>query len=358
MKSLKILDWPQNRFYSETHPFHRWSGQLKENGIKVEFYFDHTDKRLRDADYLIIHSRYFEDGWQNTIKRTVENEEELIGFLIGKKKTVGKLIWFDAADSTGSNDFPIIEFVDTFLKKQILKNTDYYSEGKNLRIWLDNNDFEKTLSAFKPCPKDQLYKIKVGWNIGLNDYRTYRYKLTKLSNYLSYKIYSNRFSAVNKERKYDLIFRGTTHNSSALAQAISFQRNKIINIFDTLNFNILRGNPVSKNIYWKELRNSKVSISPFGWGEICYRDFETLISGAVLIKPSMEHLQTYPNIYIPNETYIPVDWNLNDLEEKLEVLLNNYASFKHIAENAQELYKTNINNAELFVDCVKRMINY
>lgn len=101
-----------------------------------------------------------------------------------------------------------------------------------------------------------------------------------------------------------------------------------------------------------------MSISPFGWGEICYRDFETLISGAVLIKPSMEHLQTYPNIYIPNETYIPVDWNLSDLEEKLEDLLNNYTSYKHIAENAQELYKTNINSAQLFVDCVKRMINY
>ncbi len=357
MKSLKILDWPQKRFYSETHPFHRWRSQLKESGIKVEFYFDHTDKGLNNADYLIIHSRYFADGWQNVLNRTEKNEEELIKFLMVIRKTVGKLIWFDAADSTGSSDFPIIEFVDTFLKKQILKNIDYYSEGRNLRIWLNGNDCEKKLIAFNQCPKDQLYKIKVGWNIGLNDYRMYRYKLTRLSNYLSYNIYPNKFSVVNKERKFDLIFRGTTHNSNAFAQAVSFQRNKLIRIFNALNFNILRGEAVSKNRYWQELRNCKLSISPFGWGEICYRDFETLISGAVLIKPSMEHLQTYPDIYIPNETYIPVGWNLNDLEEKLEYLLNNYASYKRIAENGQELYKTAINDVELFVNCVKRMIN-
>lgn len=357
MKSLKILDWPQKRFYSETHPFYRWSNQLKESGIKVEFYFDHTNKRLRDADYLMIHSRYFEDGWQNIFKRTAKSEEDLITFLVGIRQVVGKLIWFDAADSTGSNDFPIIEFVDTFLKKQILKNIDYYSEGRDLRIWLNNNDFEQTLSGFKQCSKDQLYKIKVGWNIGLNDYRTYGYKLTRLSNYLSYNIYPNKFSLVDKDREFDLIFRGTTHNSSGLANAVSFQRNKVISMFDTLNFHILRGNPVPKNKYWQELRNSKVSISPFGWGEICYRDFETLISGSLLIKPSMEHLETYPNIYVPNETYIPLSWNLNDLEEKLEDLLNNYSAYKHIAENAQQLYKSTISDAELFVNSVKRMIN-
>ena len=31
-------------------------------------------------------------------------------------------------------------------------------------------------------------------------------------------------------------------------------------------------------------------LSPFGWGEICYRDFEAALNGMLLIKPDMNTL--------------------------------------------------------------------
>ena len=31
-------------------------------------------------------------------------------------------------------------------------------------------------------------------------------------------------------------------------------------------------------------------MSPFGFGEICYRDFEAMLNGACLIKPDVSHL--------------------------------------------------------------------
>ena len=31
-------------------------------------------------------------------------------------------------------------------------------------------------------------------------------------------------------------------------------------------------------------------LSPFGWGEICYRDFEAIMCGNILVKPDMSHL--------------------------------------------------------------------
>ena len=38
-------------------------------------------------------------------------------------------------------------------------------------------------------------------------------------------------------------------------------------------------------------------ISPFGWGEICFRDFESIILGKLLIKPNCDHI-TLGQIFI------------------------------------------------------------
>jgi hypothetical protein len=39
------------------------------------------------------------------------------------------------------------------------------------------------------------------------------------------------------------------------------------------------------------LTNSKLCFSPFGYGELCWRDIEGLSDGGCLIKPDMGHLQ-------------------------------------------------------------------
>lgn len=360
MKTLKILDWPSQRFFSETHPFHKWRRELRESGIQVEFHTDHTSSKLRNADFLLIHSRYFMNGWQDIYKRTPENEYQLLLFLSGLKKTTGKLIWFDAADSSGSSDFPIIDFVDVFLKKQILKDRSYYTEKSkknDLRIWLNDIRLNTEITPFKPCPKDQLYKLRLGWNIGLNDYRYFGYKMGRLSNYLSYYLYPTRFSKVEKDRPYDLTFRGRTHHGKDLKNAISYQRNTVLQLFDSLNLKIARGSGIPKFRYWREMRKAKLSISPFGWGEICYRDFETFIAGAILVKPSMEHMDTYPQLFIPQETYIPIRWDMSDLEEKLDFLITQYPHYRQIAENGQAHYRSAINDGDSFINSILQILN-
>lgn len=357
MKVLKILDWPSKRFYGETHHFYRWKESFLENDLKIEIYFDHKDNRLKGADYLLLHSRYFADGWQNIHTRSSQNEDELKTYLLEMKSTVGKVIWFDAADSTGSSDFPIISLVDVFMKKQRLKNIDYYTstEQKDIRIWL-NSIPEEERTTFAPCPVDQLHKIKLGWNIGFNDYRYFGYKMSRLSNYLSYKLYPTQLSAADKIRKYDLAFRGTIHKDKGDKNMISYQRNHVLGLFEKLNLNIASGGNVSRAKYWKELRDSKLSISPFGWGEICYRDFETFIAGSVLIKPLMDHMETFPNVFVENETYVPVSWSLAELEDKLVDIAGHYEDYRPIAKNAQEKYFNLINDAQSFINNFKQNI--
>lgn len=351
MKTLKIIDWPSQRFYSETHPFYKWKNEFKEYGVKIEFVKSHLDNKIHGSDYLLIHSRYFEKG-KNIFTEQREDQEYLVNYLTEMRRSTSKLIWFDASDSSGSSDFPLIPFVDIFLKKQILKDLNYYTnpkENNELRIWL-NNKSDKPDYPFPACPADQLKKIRLGWNLGFNDYRYFGYKMSRLSNYLSYNLYPLKFSRPSNDRKLDLTFRGTIHKEENGLNKVMQQRNITLSFLDQLNMKIAAGKPIPKKKYWNELRNSKLSVSPYGWGEVCYRDFETFVAGSLLIKPSMEHLNTYPDVYKPFETYFPVSWDMHDLPEVLEYLTSNYSNYREIAHNGQETYKNIISNGNAFVN--------
>ncbi len=91
---------------------------------------------------------------------------------------------------------------------------------------------------------------------------------------------------------------------------------------------------VSRWRFRAELLGSKLCVSPFGWGEIAYRDFEAILSGALLLKPDMGHLVTEPDLFRPWETYVPLRWDLSDLETQVATCLADQALRRRIAGNA------------------------
>jgi len=356
MKQIRFLDWPLKRYYGETHVFHRWKNLLRENGLQVTLHYDHRDTALLDADSLIIHSRYF-GAWQNTATRNTQNHDELLSFLAGCRAGVNRLIWFDAADSTGSADLMLLPHVDLFLKKQLLKDKSYYlaNTGKpNLRIWLPESEIAN--ASFTPADPAGLDKMRLAWNIGLNDYRYFGYKMSRLSNYLDYTLYPLRFKTVSKDRPLDVVFRGTIHQGLDAQHGVSEQRNQVLQLLKGIKRNIPVGKITSKRAYWRELKQARVGISPFGWGEICYRDFEIMISGCLLIKPDMKHLETYPNVFIEKETYLPVRWDMADLELQLNTVIEDFPTYLHIAAQGQELYKKACMDGQGFVNHFKQTI--
>ncbi|MDT0683385.1 hypothetical protein RM543_11865 [Roseicyclus sp. F158] len=86
--------------------------------------------------------------------------------------------------------------------------------------------------------------------------------------------------------------------------------------------------------YMAELGRSKLCFSPFGSGELCWRDVEAILAGAVLLKPSMDHLRTLPDLYRPWETYVPLAWDFSDLGEKVRTLLGAQEMREEIAREA------------------------
>lgn len=100
------------------------------------------------------------------------------------------------------------------------------------------------------------------------------------------------------------------------------------------NLKILSGTGVNWKQYMAEMQNSKLCFSPFGYGELCWRDVEAFATGAVLIKPDMSHLKTLPNLYVANETYIPTKWDFSDLHDVVHKVLSDDNLRKHVATEA------------------------
>jgi hypothetical protein len=91
---------------------------------------------------------------------------------------------------------------------------------------------------------------------------------------------------------------------------------------------------ISRKEYLKELSASKICFSPFGYGEVCWRDYEAVQCGTLLVKPDMAHIETRPDIFRPFETYVPVRWDLSDLEEKIQYYIAHPEERIAIAERA------------------------
>jgi hypothetical protein len=103
--------------------------------------------------------------------------------------------------------------------------------------------------------------------------------------------------AANVDRPIDVSFAGTTTYSGGLIEthrkSCCWTLAEMIHDTD-LKIEIQIGRPLSHEQYADLLFNSKCVVSPCGWGETTYRDWEAIFAGCVLIKPCIEHLDDFP----------------------------------------------------------------
>jgi hypothetical protein len=104
-------------------------------------------------------------------------------------------------------------------------------------------------------------------------------------------------------------------------------RHKILDIVSTLRCRCVTSKKLGKlpmDQYHNTLANSKICISPYGYGEIAIRDVEAMKFGCIVIKPDMDHWDGMPNFYHKDKTYISCNPDMSDLEEKIDYVMSNY----------------------------------
>jgi len=154
---------------------------------------------------------------------------------------------------------------------------------------------------------------------------------------------------LNLENKHNLI--NARFSFEGYSNSVGFNRKlifgKILN-----NKKFIKGR-ISLWKYTKELSKTIAMLSPFGWGEICYRDFEAILNKNLLVKPDMKHIETWPNIY-KDEYYFKLDWDSHNLLEIEKYIFKNKSDIHSKIQKSIYVYLSALESctkrAELLLD--------
>lgn len=252
----------------------------------------------------------------------------------------------------------VLPYVDLFYQKAVFKDKDLYKKtlyGKELY----SDYYHQKYNITDPNPKTRavlnneqdLKKIRISWNIGIGDYPREKFRQrigTAMAMLFGPQIapllYSRKKLPENPVEENKNLFPVHARLGLTGRPTIAYQRLLIMEKIQN-DPRFLVGE-VSQKQYNFELAHSKIVLSPFGWGELCLRDFEAVRAGALLLKPDMSHIETWPDIFQPYETYVPFSWDAEDLIEKVDMYLDDERLRKKICNQAWDTYKSQLFNLE------------
>ncbi|MFA6567556.1 MAG: glycosyltransferase, partial [Victivallales bacterium] len=310
---------------------------FEEKGFNLDFHWKMSES-IFNCDILFINSNVFRSFWSS-------DKNKIFKFLESARIRDLKILWFDTTDSTWCTQFEVMPYVNLFLKSQVLKDRkQYLRRFRTGRIFTDYfDDLYKTgeKEEIFPLPSENdLGKIRISWNTCFENYNESRFgigarimqKARPLLSSLICEGLSINFTPPNKQRNIKVSCRvGLSHSRPSVVA----HRNAVIKIMGEMN---VPTSKISLSEYFSELRDSQIGIGPFGVGEITLRDFEIIICGAALVKPDMSHLETWPPLFQPERTFVPGKWDLSDLKNKMETLIENPDLRIRLSMTAQKTY--------------------
>ena len=80
------------------------------------------------------------------------------------------------------------------------------------------------------------------------------------------------------------------------------------------------------------------------------RDLESAMFGSVLLKPDMSYILSEPFIYEDDKTYVAVNYDWSNLEEKIDYVLSDYNNIREkLVQNMRKKFieKYNLQNLVL-----------
>ncbi len=262
-------------------------------------------------------------GVKLSFRTNIEYVNKVMNYLndrIDRQKTV--LIYFDGDDDQSIQWESVLNIVDLYVKKHAFKDIELYKkiykgiDGEikinNLTNYVAHISDNENKSGNRDAENKSIdlsnhSKLFVGWNISLDD------KIVELA---------ERKTPSQEGRKTDIICRAYAPPNLWIAP----MRNAALDAINKMSLKYKVSAPrarVSQEEYYREMADSRICISPFGFGELCWRDFEAILSGCLLVKPDMSYIKTLPDIFISGCTYVSVRPDYKDLEEKCAWFLEN-----------------------------------
>lgn len=307
IKTIKLLITSDNKAYTSEQQFSpigasrkqlRQKFRLALNKMLIKDVLNLPASFVRSYDIIFVKLHF----------RTPADEAKQIIQRLYTIKGDAKIVYFDGDDDACIQWPEMLNYLDLYVKKHLFAETELYKKvfiGKNnltdYVAYKFNISFsDNIIPTSKPVDPIYFDKIFLGYNIALDENIKKLYKRNLLSQLLP--------------KDNDIICRATipTNWMRYLRKDIIPELQKMASKCQVL----IPDKRVTLEQYYDELRRSKICVSPFGYGEICWRDFESILCQCLLIKPDMSHIKTSPNIFVPYKTYVPVKWDFSDLQEK------------------------------------------
>lgn len=337
-------------------PFVAFRWALFEAGIYCKR-FNKVTPKLYDCDVLLVDSKFHKFRWEDSTPSVINEFAQF-------REKIPTVIYCDTTDSTGWVQTELLPLVDCYAKAQLLKERkDYLYPLYGHRPFTDwahrrygIHDACPEYSTAVPDPA-WLKKLALSWNSGLANYSLLGPTMMGAYARVPFPLLlqtPSRFTTPDNYRSIHVHARMGVQYERA---TVSFQRREITRRLSKR----LMTDKVNRFQYWQELKKSRLVISPFGLGEITLKDYEVFLTGGCLLKPEMSGIETWPNLFQADRTMVPFRWDLADLEEVVEQLLEEPDKARAIAENGQNNYRRHIEGdqaGQIFVEHLQDLIRY
>jgi hypothetical protein len=337
--------------------------QLRERGLDVRIFYDLSEACL-SCDVLCLVSKPTM-RLLGSREPSFSEDGPVLRFIERARSRCQRIIWFDNSDSTTVTHFEILPYVDAYLKKQLFDDFELYRRpmyGGRIFTEFYHEHFgiedDVPFTQFFPLDPEFEDKVDLSWHIGLADmahaFGTIGALQARFPQWMPAK-----HSAWPQRRpipkQLDLFLRTT---SDMGRPTVSFHRQEMIRGLQaaaehngwSANIN---GPRLPRKDFEAAMASSRIMPSPFGWGEIGVRDFEAILYGAVLLKPQMSHMRTWPDVFVEGETYEAVSWDFTDLEAKIAGLLDDDRKQAELVSNAQQAYADSVSPQGMEAFCTR-----
>jgi hypothetical protein len=308
---------------------------LRDAGFDIRCVGLPAPDALADCDLLFIESRVFSPRW------AAEGDARVLEDLAALASQV-PIAWFDISDSTGWLQPQVLPHVRIYAKAQLLRDRDGYRQPHyGNRIWTDHYHRAEGVRDDSPAEprivEDPrlLDRLRVSWNSGLADYSLHgptRMALRERIPLNALLRSPRQFTPPDRPRSIDFVCRMGTNYPRA---TVAHQRRRIAEQLA----NRMPTSKLGRLAFMNEMRDTRVVVSPFGFGEITLKDFEATLCGAALLKPDMSHMETWPNLFRGGETIVTHKWDLSDFRDRIEEISDRITELQAIAERAQATYR-------------------
>jgi len=267
---------------------------------RKEFRFENDPERmLRKRGSTVILFRFY---------KRLDGKFDPAGYIARLREHFDRIVYFDDTADPREINSQLIGLVDNYYKKQLLRDRSAYARdvyGKRVfaEYYHERHGVSDSNPAIAPAlaGKD-IEKLRLSWNLGIGSYpksrirkaAALRLSAARMEQFLRY-LYA---CPVTGRTDIDRMPKASARFGSSFdRETVAMHRTLFVEETRKRPDLFLTGRIPLKE-YNRELKTAAATVSPFGWGEICFRDFEAIINRSVLLKPSMEHIETWPG-YLP-----------------------------------------------------------